>query len=435
MNQLYLECLSGMSGDMFVASLIDLGANQDTLEKALRTIPIEGYQIKVSRVKKAGLDVCDFDVILDEKYENHDHDMDFLKGEQKHHHCHEEHHHEEQHHNEEHHHEHHHHEHRGLQEVIEIIDGSEITEHAKELAIKIFTILGEAEAKAHGTTLQEVHFHEVGAIDSIVDIIAAAVCFDDLKIQEVIVPVLYEGTGTVHCAHGELPIPVPAVSHILADHQLPMQIIQQKGELITPTGAAIVAALVTSFQLPHQFTIKAIGVGAGKRAYEKPSMVRAMLITEHNKEVEKDFIIKLESNIDDCTGETLGYVCERLMEAEARDVSFTPLYMKKNRPAYEIHVLCEEEQVDKMEELLFTETTTIGIRKCKMERSILDRRSEMLMTELGEISCKVCTYKNYQKVIPEYESIAALAQKTGKPFIELYHMAEREIYGKYRSIS
>ena len=153
-----------------------------------------------------------------------------------------------------------------------------MTDHAKELAKKIFTILGEAEAKAHGTSIEEVHFHEVGAVDSIVDIISAAVCFDDLGIDEVYIPVIYEGTGTVHCAHGTLPIPVPAVNNIVSSHHLPIHIDTIKGELVTPTGAAIASAIVTDTVLPETFTIKKTGVGAGKRAYERPSLLRAMLI-------------------------------------------------------------------------------------------------------------------------------------------------------------
>ena len=165
-----------------------------------------------------------------------------------------------------------------MHDILHIIDHAQMTDHAKELAKKIFTILGEAEAKAHGTSIDEVHFHEVGAVDSIVDIISAAVCFDDLGIDEVYIPVIYEGTGTVHCAHGTLPIPVPAVNNIVSSHHLPIHIDTIKGELVTPTGAAIAASIVTSHTLPSTFTIKKTGIGAGKRAYERPSLLRAMLI-------------------------------------------------------------------------------------------------------------------------------------------------------------
>lgn len=257
MSKLYLECYSGISGDMFVASMLDLGASQKVLEEVLASLPLDGYKTEITRVNKSGLDVCDFNVVLE--HDNHDHDMDYLYGE--HHHEH-----------------HHHHEHRHLHDILHIIDHGKMTEGAKDLAKKIFTILGEAEAKAHGTSIEEVHFHEVGAVDSIVDIISAAVCFDDLGIDEVYIPVIYEGTGTVNCAHGTLPIPVPAVNNIVLSHHLPLHIDTIKGELVTPTGAAIASAIVTDTVLPETFTIKKTGVGAGKRAYERPSLLRAMLI-------------------------------------------------------------------------------------------------------------------------------------------------------------
>ena len=258
MNQLYLECYSGISGDMFVASLLDLGASKEVLEEVLSSLPLTGFKTEITRVNKSGLDVCDFNVVLE--HDNHDHDMDYLYGEHTHH---------------EH---HHHHEHRHLHDILHIIDHAQMTDHAKELAKKIFAILGEAEAKAHGTSIDEVHFHEVGAVDSIVDVISAAVCFDDLGIDEVYIPVIYEGTGTVNCAHGTLPIPVPAVNNIVSSHHLPIHIDTIKGELVTPTGAAIAASIVTSYTLPSTFTIKKTGIGAGKRAYERPSLLRAMLI-------------------------------------------------------------------------------------------------------------------------------------------------------------
>lgn len=290
-NTLYLECQSGISGDMTVAALLDLGADQEVLEKVLSTIPVQGFKTRVSRVKKAGLDVCDFEVELEE--ENHDHDMEYLYG-HEHNHEHEhnyeiEHNHENEHHHEhEHNHEHghshenadkhNHHEHRGLAEIVAIIEAADMTAHAKALAIRIFEILAKAESKAHGVPMEQVHFHEVGAVDSIIDIISVAVCLDNLQIQECIVPVICEGRGTVRCQHGILPIPVPAVINIVEQNQLHLSIVDVQGEFVTPTGAAIVAAVKTSDALPENFTVERIGMGAGKRAYERPGILRAMLI-------------------------------------------------------------------------------------------------------------------------------------------------------------
>ena len=290
-NTLYWECYSGISGDMAVASLLDLGADEKVLCEALQSLPVSGFQIKISRVKKNGLDACDFDVIVDKKHENHDHDMEYLHGkhgdihgheEQKHgNHDHEEHMHEE------HTHEEHSHEQRGMIEIMDIIRVAEITEGARKIAGRIFEILAAAEAKAHQVPVEKVHFHEVGAVDSIVDIVAVAVCLDNLGIDEVVVPVLYEGKGFVRCQHGLLPVPVPAVANITADHHLKVHTTDVEGELVTPTGAAIVAAVRTSSQLPKQYTIRKIGLGAGKRQYECPGIVRAMLIEEEAPEKEK----------------------------------------------------------------------------------------------------------------------------------------------------
>ena len=261
-NILYLECYSGISGDMTVGALLDLGADRELLENQLHTLPVQGFRIEIDRVKKSGLDACDFRVILDEEHENHDHDMKYLYG---HEHMHGEGHgHEHSHtHEEGHEHEHSHtHEHRGLPEIKSIILHSGLTERAKEIAVEIFTVLAEAEAKAHGTTMEEVHFHEVGAVDSIVDIVAAAVCLDNLNITEVIVPELYEGRGTIRCQHGVIPVPVPAVVNIVGEHGISLHMTNTEAELVTPTGAAIVAAVRTSDKLPGRYQIRRTGMGA-----------------------------------------------------------------------------------------------------------------------------------------------------------------------------
>lgn len=271
---LYLECYSGISGDMTVAALLDLGVNQKVLLEALNSLPLTGYSIEITRVLKSGIDACDFNVKLEQ--ENHDHDMAYLHGHEVHHH---EHSHGEHHHHDQEHEAHHHdHEHRGMKEITAIIEQGNLTNGAKALALKIFDILANAEAKAHNVPVDQVHFHEVGAVDSIIDIVAVAVCFDYLGFDEVIVPKLYEGRGTVRCQHGILPIPVPAVANILEAYHMPISIIEAEGEFITPTGAAIVAAVKTSEKLPETWSIEKIGIGAGKRQYERASIVRAMEI-------------------------------------------------------------------------------------------------------------------------------------------------------------
>lgn len=417
-QKLYLECYAGISGDMTVAALLDLGADQDVLNETLNSLSISGqFQTKISRVSKSGLDACDFDVVLER--ENHDHDMHYLHGHDHHH----EHTHDHDHHHE-HTHEHghdHHHEHRGLIEIQGIIRCSRMTERAKELAEKIFDILVNAEAKAHGKPKTEVHFHEVGAVDSIVDIAAVAICLDNLGIEDVIIPTLYEGSGTVRCQHGVLPIPVPAVANIVNAENLTLRITETEGEFVTPTGAAIAAAIRTEEKLPENFRILKTGIGAGKRNYERPSILRAMLIEEQaNQDVEKDEIIKLESNIDDCTGEALGYTMEKLMEAGARDVHYFPVFMKKNRPGYQLNVICKENQISQLQKIIFEETTSIGIRIQRMERSVLPRRIETRDTSMGEVQIKICSLPTGERIYPEHDSIARICKESGKSWQEVY---------------
>lgn len=425
---LYLECYTGVSGDMLAGALLDLGADETVLRQAIESLNISGFEMKINRVKKAGIDACDFDVRLDQVHENHDHDLEYLYGtgpEQVHKHEH----------GQEHRHEHRHghthghghtHEHRGLQEVLDIIGQAQLTDGARNMAVRIFEILAQAEAKAHGVSPQEVHFHEVGAVDAIVDVIAIAVCLDNLKIEEVIVPVLYEGSGHVRCQHGVIPVPVPAVQAIAGTHGLPLHITGRQGELVTPTGAAAIAAMRTGDRLPESFTIRKTGIGAGKRAYEIPSMVRAMLISE-NRDSE-DCIYKLESNIDDCSGEVLGYVMDRLFARGAKDVHYTPVYMKKSRPAYQLNVICAKEDIPALETIIFSETTTIGIRRQKMKRTVLEREIKEVETDFGMAAVKVCSTKHGEYCYPEYSSVAELATKGGMSYMDMYQLIERKYH-------
>ena len=435
-KKLYLDCGSGISGDMFVAAMIDLGADPDALEKALDSLPADGFFVEISRVKKAGIDCCDFHVHLDDDCENHDHDMDYLYGslalaaglgcscheesdrEEHHCHCHEEGHDGEAHHccrqGKD-----HHHTHRGLAEILPMIDACDMTETAKALARKIFRIIGEAEAKAHDLPLDKVHFHEVGALDSIVDVVAA-VTFDSLHIKEVIVPKLTEGTGTVRCRHGVMPVPVPATVNIVSAYKIPMELTGAKGEYVTPTGAAIAAAISTSHQLPPSFVIKKAGLGAGKRACtDRSGILRAFLIQGEENEG-RDKVVKLETDIDDCSGEVLGYVMKKLFKAGAKDVHYAPIFMKKNRPAWELTVICKEDQVEALEQIIFTETTTIGIREYPLMRSILDREEKEVETVYGKAAVKQVTFRDMTRAYPEYDTVKKLAKRNKVPFMDVF---------------
>ena len=438
-RKLYLECYSGISGDMFVASLLDLGADLEVLEKSLKSLESikDKFEIKTSRVVKSGLDALDFSVVLD--VDNHDHDMEYLHSNDykhdhephdhehshehnhDHNHCHE--------HNHDHNHGHSHghsHEHVGLIEIQHIINSSEITENAKKIANKIFDILADAEAKAHGKQKTEVHFHEVGAVDSIVDIVAAAVCIDNLGIEEVIIPALYEGVGTVRCQHGVLPVPVPAVLNIINAENLTLSITGVQGEFVTPTGAAIAAAIRTDKNLPERFRVVKTGIGAGKRNYERPSLLRSMIIEEEETEIEKDKIVKMETNIDDCTGEALGYVMQKLMDAGARDVHYMPVFMKKNRPGYQLNVICKEDKMDELQRIIFEDTTSIGIRIQYMDRKILERRTEMRETSMGTVQIKICGLPSGERIYPEHDSIARICKETGRTWQDVYRQIIEE---------
>ena len=459
---LYLECGTGISGDMTVAALLDLGADQEKLLRVLKGIPGHGFETSISRVKKAGIDCCDFDVILDKDHDGHDHDMEYLYGhleegdhdhghghdhDHDHHHDHEhehphdhsghdhehvhdhddhDHHHD---HDDDHHHDHdhdhhHHHHHTGMKEIREIIGGLDMTDGARALALRIFEILAQAESEAHGVPEEEVHFHEVGAIDSIVDIVAAAVCFDDLGISKVAVTGIAEGSGTVRCQHGILQVPVPAVANIARTHRLPIRLTNRKGELVTPTGAAIAAALMTQDTLPESFVIEKTGLGAGKREYEIPSILRAMVIEPRGDArraaLTADTVWKLECDIDDSTGEQLGYALEKLFEAGAREAHYTPVFMKKNRPGWELTVICDEAHLQKMEEVIFTQTTTIGIRRQEMARTVLTRKVVNVQTRYGEIPVKVSGEGEFRRVHPEYEKVSEAASKYGTAFGAVY---------------
>ena len=390
---LYLEGASGISGDMTVAALLDLGANREKLDAVLKSMNLEGFEYQVSRKSSYGIAGTDFDVIL------HDH----------HHHEHE--------------HEHgHHHEHRNLDDVCAVIDRGTMTDGARELAKKIFRIVAEAESKAHGVPVSEVHFHEVGAIDSIVDIVSAAVLIDDLGIRECVVTGLAEGRGFVHCQHGDLPVPVPAVLNIAQAHGIALRTSAANGEMVTPTGIAIAAALRTRDRLPAEYKVEKVGIGLGKRDFGRANILRIMILEET---VDPEQMYVLETNIDDATGETLGLALEKLMAAGASDAHFLPCFMKKNRPAYLLRVIAAAPEIPALERIICESTTTIGMRKLPVDRTCMDREIRTVELPFGTVSVKRCTWNGVVRNYPEYESVRALAERTGKEFQLVFALAKQ----------
>lgn len=457
---LYLECSSGISGDMTVAALLDLGASRQILEDSLSSLPLEGYSVEIKDVYKSGIRACDFNVILAQ--DNHDHDMNYLHGSgSAESHVHDDsgsdgsHVHEAPGSDEPHVHEapgsagshvhegsgsdephvhdgsgsadihsghghtHHHHDARNLADIIDIINAGHLTEGARRLAIRIFRILAKAEASVHGKSIDEIHFHEVGAVDSIVDIVSAAICLDQLQPDKIIVSPLTDGHGQIRCQHGLIPVPVPAVTAIAANEGLVLKASSVEGELVTPTGAAIAAAVSSGCRLPEEYRILRTGHGAGKRDYAATGLLRAMLLESASDDMH-DVILSLETNIDDCTGEALSYTMKALMDAGALDVFYIPIYMKKNRPAYLLKVLCQKEQRQDMEAIIFRNTTTIGIRIQELRRTKLPRNIQAVETPWGMADIKCCTYGDDTYYYPENDSVAALARKEGIGFPDMY---------------
>ncbi|MBS6517058.1 MAG: nickel pincer cofactor biosynthesis protein LarC [Clostridium sp.] len=461
---LYLECYSGISGDMTVGALLDLGASREHLTEELGKLGIGGYHLHFGRTQKCGIDAYDFDVHLEEEAHDHHHDHCHEEHEhaQVHHdHCHEEHEHAQVHHDhchEEHEHDHchgdhghdHHHDHvhRNIHDIYHIIDRLE-DEETRRLAKEMFRLVAEAESRAHGLPVDQVHFHEVGAVDSIIDIVSTAVCIRDLGISRVAVSPLAEGRGYVKCQHGVMPVPVPATAGIAAACGLTLRLTDNEGEMVTPTGAAIAGCLRTEKELPERYVIEKIGVGVGTKDFKNANILRAMILVPEDAEKEQkaeesklkqrisenpeaDSMYVIETNIDDCSGEALGFLMECLMEEGTADVWYTPAVMKKSRPAYILHTLCRREQIRAVEALIFAHTTTIGIRRYPVERTTLCRRSETMDLPVGKVAVKVCSFNEAERFYPEYESVARISRETGMGFSEVYHLAKSQAEQKDR---
>ena len=453
---LYLECASGISADMVVGALLDLGADEEGLRQAVASLAVDGFELRITRKAAGAIDACDFDVVLDDEHDGHDHDMAYLYGdldgaegqghEHHHNHGHEHHHnhgHEHEHeHDGEHHHEHdhdhlHHHTHRTPADIAALIDGAQLSDRAKAWAHRIFDIVTLAEAKAHGVDVADVLFHEVGAVDSIVDVVSAAYCLDDLDVTCGIVSPLAEGQGRVRTAHGVLSVPVPAVTNIVCANGLTLSRLHRDGEFVTPTGAAIAAAVRTRDELPEAYRILGCGYGSGKRAYDPPSTVRALIIeeagtrpasvapeTSHAASEHAQAAMplwKLETELDDCPGEALGHCLDRLMAAGAREAHYVPVYMKKNRPGYQVEVICVEDDIAALEQVLFEDTTTIGVRRYPLDRTALVRELVPVETPLGGASCKrVVLPSGATRSYPEHDSVARLAAQAGVGYQDAY---------------
>ena len=460
----YLECFSGISGDMFLGALVDAGVSPQLLEDTVAALGV-GAKLEISKVMRSGISATKVDVWVDgekdmprEQYWAK-HDVGHVEHagverapsradahhEHGHPHPHEHAHHEHEHSHQDHHshgessragapapHSHEHHEHphshRGLTEIKKIISAASISDRAKKTAISIFEALGAAEAKIHNVPIETIHFHEVGAVDAIVDIVCAAVGAEALGVDEIICSSLNVGGGTVNCAHGTFPVPAPATVELLKDAPVYSSGIQM--ELVTPTGAAIVKTLAKRFGAFPELKIEKSAYGAGSRDFPgHPNVLRIVIGEAAPKRASKsnsDTVIVLEANLDDLNPQVFGYVMDRLLEDGALDVFGIPVQMKKNRPGTLLTVLCKPEDTDKLTQLIFSETTTLGVRRREEARQCLARRWENVRTEWGEVRIKIAsmngTITNYA---PEYEDCRRLAAEHRVPLKTVMQEASR----------
>ena len=446
MKTLYFDCSAGISGDMTLGALLDLGIDKEKFVGEMSKLNVDGYDIVFGRAVKNGIGANKVDVMINvEGYDEeghpieHDHDHDHHHGydhghdhhhdhdhEHDHDHDHDHHHEHEHHHDHDHDHDHdhghhNHHEHRNLGDVFEIIDKSGINENAKELAKKIFMRVAKAEAKVHNEPLDKVHFHEVGAIDSIVDIIGTAVCIDMLKPDRIFASVVNDGHGFIMCQHGQIPVPVPATAQIFAESGVVSKQVDIDTELVTPTGAAIIAELAESYGAMSAMNVDKVGYGAGKKDLRIPNVLRVFM-GELEQDNNEDEVVVLETNIDDSTGEIMGYTLERIMDAGAKDAFYSPIFMKKNRPAYKLTVLCDEKIRQAVEDIIFEETTTIGIRRRTEKRTCLKRSAGTIDTKYGKLDVKKIYRDGKENVYPEYESAKELARENNVALREIYKM-------------
>ncbi len=464
MSTLYLEPFSGLSGDMLNALLLDLGADRKHLEEALKTISLDGYHLHVDRIAKSSIWGTDFDVHMehgekdhgiagDFDHHHHEHDHDHHEHEHTHEHAHshthEEHTHAHTHmheHSHDHHHEHDHtHEHthsyhhhhgevRGLKEIETIILSSGTSDFVKEKSLEVFRDIAQAEANVHQMPVEEIHFHEVGATDSIIDIMSFFILWETLDIDAVYSTAVTEGSGTITVAHGVMPVPVPAVMQLRLRTSIPFsQDFDIHTELVTPTGLALFKAIRPVFAQPSNLTATKVGYGFGKRDTGKFNALRGTLLekTTHSHQVvtsHNDAIIQIDTTIDDQSGEELGYIMSLLLEEGALDVHYTPVYTKKNRPATHLTLLIQERDLERFTAILFEQTSTIGFRYQNVQRKVMTRTFETKQTSFGAVKVKKNQYGTITKSTLEYEDCARIAKETGLSIQAVYQQLTKELH-------
>lgn len=387
MKLAYLDCLSGISGDMTLGALVDAGVDLAALNDAIASLGLPGCHLEAETVKKHGFRATQVRVVYQ-----------------------------------------HEHAHRHLHHIVAMIDGSRLTDRQKDIARRIFTRLAEAEAKVHGTTIEKVHFHEVGAADSIADIVGAAVGWDLLGVERIVASPIPTGTGRIRIAHGECSIPAPATAELLVG--IPLAASSVPFELTTPTGAAIVATLADAFGPLPSMKIQRIGCGAGQRELEEQPNLLRLLLGETVEADSLEPVWVLETNLDDISGELIGYCTTRLLEAGALDVYTTAIQMKKNRPAVKLSVLCRAGELERLEAILFEETTTLGVRRWPVGRHVLERRPHEVQTPWGPIAGKLGLLgEGRAHFAPEFEACRRVALQENLPLRVVYEAAQKAFEG------
>ena len=410
MKILYYDCFAGISGDMNLSALIDAGLDPVELESQLRKLNLDGWTLKISKDSKNGIFGTRLDVICEHEHcEHHEHHHEHSHHTHSHEHC--------EHHHCEHSHEHHHHEHRKFSDIATLINNSTLSENVKKKSLAIFQKIAEAEAKIHGKDITDVNFHEVGAVDSIIDIVGCAIAFELLGIDKAVSSAVELGGGTVKCAHGVLTVPAPATALIAKD--FPSKLGGAMHECTTPTGASIIATMCSDFSPKINGKILASGIGIGHRnSHELTNILRVSIIEtqeETSSEIESEKMFELSANIDDMTAEHLAELCQKLFDAGALDVWQESIVMKKNRLAVKVSALCKEDNSQKIAETFFKNSTTLGLRKTETTRLSIKRDIENFESKNGNIRLKTSSFSDITRVKPEFDDCKKISDSTNTP--------------------
>jgi len=406
MTVLYYDCFSGISGDMHLGAMIDLGVDPEFLVDQLHKLDLTGYELNISRDERKGISGTKVDVVLDgnphDHHQNHHHEHDHHPG---------------------------HHHHRNLKDISRIIQNSDLSKTTKDRSIRMFQKLAEAEGKIHNKPVQEVHFHEVGAIDSIVDIVGAAICIEKIAPDMIMSSAVELGGGFVKCEHGTFPVPAPATAEILSD--VPVKSGAAPYETTTPTGALILACNADKFGPMQDLRISKTAYGIGNRNMDIPNVLRVHLaetMENAGSSTETRKALMMECNIDDMNPEMYGYVMEVLFGLGADDVFITPIMMKKARPASKLSVLCSPDKVQTMTEALLTHTTSLGLRCYEVDKTMLERDFSKIKTKYGQVTVKTAIYRGKRlKSKPEYEDCIRLAREHKIPVQKIYDEIYRQV--------